>query len=191
MNRIGDGEIMNNETRKISVTLPQDAWGKIEEKKGSISMSAYFREIILNKSGVKDIYFLDDDHQQNFEKVLSRWPVAARNTEYRTACYILAVPMIFEKVGSIIEEFENPVDWIWRWEWKYTLSKLEEYQDVEDDDETEITYDLTGSMVQLGKFSLNVWNSYEHFNLMQCIASLDEENYEVLKCAMEMRMGNL
>jgi hypothetical protein len=44
-------------------------------------------------------------------------------------------------------------------------------------------------MVQLGKFTLNMWNSYDHFNLMDCIGSLDENNYNVLKCAIDMRLG--
>lgn len=180
---------MNNETRKISVTLPEDAWEKVEMKKGSLAMSAYFREVILNNGGGKDIYFVDDEHERNFEKVLSRWPAGKRNVEYMPACYILAVPMIFEKVESLINDFENPTDWIWRWEWRYTMSKLPEYQDSDDDEETEIPYDLTGSMVQLGKFALNMWNGYEHFNLMDCISRLDEQNYEVVRCAMDMRMG--
>lgn len=180
-----------NITKKISVTLPEDAWDKIEMKKGSSAMSAYFRDVILNKGGGKDIYFVDEEHQRNFERILFRWPAGKKNTEYMPACYILAVPMIFEKVEDMIDDFENPVDWIWRWEWKYTLSKLPEYQDASDDEEEDnnIPYDLTGSMVQLGRLALNMWNSYEHFNLMHCIASLDEDNYEVLKCAMDMRMG--
>jgi hypothetical protein len=34
-------------------------------------------------------------------------------------------------------------------------------------------------MVQPGKFALNMWNSYEHFNLMDCIASHGSDNYKV------------
>jgi hypothetical protein len=136
---------------------------------------------------MNEIYFVDDQHQINFKRVLLKWNAGKNNLEYQTACYILAVPMIFEKVEQYIGLFENPVDWIWRWEWKYTLSKLDKFKD-EPEEEIEIPYDLTGSMVQLGKFALNMWNSYEHFNLMDCIASLDGENYTALKCAMDMRM---
>lgn len=181
---------MKNETRKVSVTLPEDAWERVEMKKGSQKMSAYLRELVLNQ-GASDIYFVDDQHVQNFETCRLRWRVSMTNTEYLTACYILAVPVIFEKVGHMITEFKTPVDWIWRWEWRYTLSKLPEYQEDQEEDEElpEIPYDLTGSMVGLGRFALNMWNSYEHFNLMNCMGRLDEENYRVLKCAMDMRMG--
>jgi hypothetical protein len=183
---------MENVTRKISVTLPQDAWDKIEMKKGSTSMSGYFREIFLNQGGGKDIYFVDDQHEKNFETARLRWNVRKSNTEYLTACYILSVPMIFEKIEHLLSDFETPVDWIWRYEWKYKLSKIPEYGDdseVEEQDNDAIQYDLTGSMLQLGRYALNMYNSYEHFNLMQCISSLDYENYQVLRCAMEMRMG--
>lgn len=136
------------------------------------------------------IYFVDEQHQENFERALERWPRARINEEYMPACYILSVPMIFEKVERILHTFEYPVSWIWQWEWKYFLSKLPEYQDNEDEsEEIEIRYDLTGSMVQMGKFALNMWNGYEHFNMRDCITCLDGENYKVVKCALDMRMG--
>lgn len=144
----------------------------------------------MMKNHARKIYFVDDQHKRNFETVLAIWRVSKGNTEYMTACYILAVPMIFEKVENLIDDFKNPIDWIWRWEYKYNLSKLPEYQDDDEEEEIpEIPYDLTGSMIQLGKFSLNMWNSYEYFNLMNCLGRLDEENYQVLKCAMDMRLG--
>lgn len=145
----------------------------------------------ISLGGGKDmekIYFIDWQHELNFKQTLLKWNVGRRNREYQTACYILAVPMIFEKVEQYIGLFENPVDWIWRWEWKNTLSKLEEFQD-DSEENSDIPYDLTGSMVQLGKLALNLWNGYEHFNLMNCIASLDSEHFEVLKCALDMRMS--
>lgn len=35
------------ETRKISVTLPPNVWKKIEKMKGDMTMSAFFRAVIL------------------------------------------------------------------------------------------------------------------------------------------------
>lgn len=135
------------------------------------------------------IYFIDKDHEINFKRLLLKWSEAKENVEYATACYILALPIIFEKVENYIGKFPSPVSWIYLYEEKYTLSKLEEYQEDEDFTQTdEIPYDLTNSMVQLGKFALNMWNGYPHFNLMDCIASLDNKNYEVVKCAMDMRL---
>lgn len=137
-----------------------------------------------------ELFFVDEKHRRNFEATLQRWPQGRRDMEYMTTCYILAVPMIFEKVGHMLYEFKRPVDWIWRWEYRYTISQLPEYQeDSEEDELPEIPYDLTGSMVSLGRFALNMWNSYEHFNLMRAMSQLDGDNYQVLKCAMDMRVG--
>ncbi len=136
------------------------------------------------------IYFESEEHEKNYERVLSKWlSRGSMDTEYKVSCYILAVPMIYDKVEHLIDEFELPVDWIWRWEWKYTLSKLDAYSWNKEELE-EIPYDLTDSMVQLGRLSLNLWNRYEHFNLLDCISSLDSSNYKVLKCAIDMRMGH-
>ena len=134
------------------------------------------------------IYFINKQHEINFKRVLLKWNVAKVDAEYSTACYILSVPMIFDKVENYIAGFESPISWINSYEWQHTLSKLEEYKDFKDDEVEEIKYDLTHSMVQLGKFALNMWNGYEHFNLLDCIASLDEQNYKVLKCAMDIRL---
>ncbi|WP_374723588.1 DUF2538 family protein [Calidifontibacillus erzurumensis] len=139
---------------------------------------------------MEKIYFVNEQHELNLKRILLKWNVAKNNPEYAAACYIMAVPMIFEKIEPYIGFSETPVDWILRWEWKHTLSKLPEHQDDEDQEELErIPYDLTGSMVQLGKLALNLWNGYEHFNLMNCLSRLDEDNYNVLKCAIDIRMG--
>lgn len=133
------------------------------------------------------IYFVNKQHEVNFKRTLLKWNNAKNNTEYGAACYILSLPIIFEKVEKYIGEFENPVSWIFPYEWKHTISKLEEYE-LDEEMEEKIPYDLTSSMVQLGKFAMNMWNGYEHFNLLDCISSLDEENYKVMKCAMDMRL---
>ncbi|WP_186672928.1 DUF2538 family protein [Sporosarcina sp. BP05] len=138
-----------------------------------------------------EIYFINKQHEINFKRVLMKWNLAKVSTEYSSACYILSVPMIFEKVENHIAEFENPISWIYLYEWQHTLSKMAEYQDDKEDELEEVQYDLTHSMIQLGRFSLNMWNGYEHFNLLDCIARLDEQYYNVLKCAMDVRMGKV
>ena len=135
------------------------------------------------------MYFVDDQHELNFKQLLFRWQIARNNPEYKVACYITSVPIIFEKIKDYIGTSDTPVEWIWDWEWAHTLSKLPEYAEDEEPEESEIPYDLTSSMVQLGKLALNLWNGYEHFNLMRCIEVLDEEHYKIVKCAMDMRIG--
>lgn len=141
---------------------------------------------MLRGERMEQIFFLNEEHKQNFKTVLLKWGTARNDAEYKSACYILAVPMIFDKVSQELSQFDAPIDWIYEWELKHTLSKMEEYQGDEDDG-PQLNFDLTGSMVQLGKLSLNLWNGYEYFNLLDCVSSLDEHYYKVMKTAIDIR----
>lgn len=46
--REGAGRPSLGETKKVSITLPADSWKSIEQKKGDLTMAAYFRNVILN-----------------------------------------------------------------------------------------------------------------------------------------------
>lgn len=131
------------------------------------------------------IYFINEQHERNFKETLIKWSMAKSDAEYRSACYILSVPMIYEKVESLIPAFEKPVDWIWQWETAYS-SELRESLEITE--MLNVGYDLTSSMIGLGKLALNLWNSYPHFNFLNCISSLDAENYNVMICAIDIRM---
>lgn len=135
-----------------------------------------------------ELYFVNEQHEKNFEKTLEKWPKAKNDSEYKSSCYILSVPSIYEKVEALIPDFEYPTDWIWRWEYAYN-SKLRESLGVTK--EIDVDYDLTGAMVELGRLALNLWNSYEHFNLMDCISSLDAKNYKVFQYAIAIRMRKI
>lgn len=142
------------------------------------------------------IYFVNEQHEQNFNITKKKFPQSARDKEYQSTCYILSTPIIFETIESHMDDFETPVDWIWRY-----LTWLDGYKDEWDnyssdnlhpDHEAWIDnrpYDLTGSMVQLGRLSLNLWTSYDDFNLMRCLSSLDTDNIHVFKSAIDIRLG--
>lgn len=140
----------------------------------------------------ESIYFINAKHELNFKKLMLKFPEAKDNLEYQTPCYIMSVPLIFNKVEEYLGTFKTPTDWFWRYEWKYVLSKMEEFKDnieIEGEPTYEVGYDLTPSMVHLGRFSLNMWNGYEYFNLMDCLSRLDETLYKVVQFAIGMRMG--
>lgn len=143
---------------------------------------------------MNNIYFADDLHQQNYEKMKDRFPLALKDTEYQVACYIAAIPMIFYKFEEHLNDLDTPVSWIINWQSKYLPKDDdetdEEYQERINMAET-VNYDLTESMQHLGKLALNLWNGYEYFNLMACLRSIDDENYMIVKCAMDIRMGLL
>lgn len=144
------------------------------------------------KEGImKNYYFIDTDHEWNYQRLVEKWPQARMHLEYDIPCYITAIPMIFDQIEDIIFTMESPVDWIWRWELKYTLSSEDEYW-IEKSKETlipEPPYDLTGSMVQLGRFALEMWGGYKYFSLRDCINSLDEQHCLALSSAISMKIG--
>lgn len=148
---------------------------------------------------MEKIYFVDDQHELNYRTVFMIWGDVSRNLEYMTACYILSTPLVFEKVESHMDDFETPVDWILRYlEWVEQYNRSWETYEGESDDALHPEHDawierkpynLTSSMTQLGKLALNLWTSYDDFNLMQCLSSLDDKNIHVARCAIDMRVG--
>jgi len=44
-------------------------------------------------------------------------------------------------------------------------------------------------MYQMGYLALHLWNGYEEFNLMDCLSSVDNKNYKIVKCVLDVRMG--
>lgn len=136
------------------------------------------------------ILFVDEQHQKNYELMKRLFPSAISSTEYQAACYISAIPLVFYKFEKHIGEFGSPVDWIINWNCRY-LSQFEDETDEEYQERINISvdYDLTNSMQQLGRLALNLWNGYEHFNLMDSLDSVDEVYYQIIKQAMDIRMG--
>lgn len=121
-------------------------------------------------------YFMDVEHEDNFYMTLDRWTSNKNDPYYQAACYVLALPFIFEKFKQKLPDFDTPVDWIY------------DYLDAEEDSKP---YDLTGSMVQLGKLALNLWNGYNDFNLHHCVSSVDDRVYKCIKAAMDIRYHRL
>ncbi len=117
------------------------------------------------------MYFVDDQHEVNYTITKLQWQDAKTDPEYAAACYILAVPIIFEKIVDELETHGSPVDWILDWE------------------EEAAAYDLCGAAVELGKLALHLWNGCTQFHLLQCLQSLQGHHYDVVKTAMDVRMG--
>lgn len=133
------------------------------------------------------IYFINDQHQLNYKKMKLLFPQANKSTEYQVACYITAVPMLFDKTGN---EMNHPLTWILDYERKYVIPQ---YDDESDEEYAErknivIEQDYTNSMLDLGRLALHLFNGYE-FSLLDCMTRVDQQHYKVIKCAMDIRMG--
>lgn len=48
--REGAGRPTLGITKKVSVTLPEEVWDQLNNEKGTLSMSAFFRDLVLNRS---------------------------------------------------------------------------------------------------------------------------------------------
>ncbi|MCC2252153.1 DUF2538 family protein [Virgibacillus sp. AGTR] len=146
---------------------------------------------------MKSMYFVSDQHEANFRTVSMIYPASKKSREYEAACYILSVPIIFDKVEDHINDFEFPAEWILNylyWQDEYNKEWDDHGDSLHPDHDAWIErkpYDLTNSMIQLGKLALNLWTSYDDFNLMDCLKSLDEDNIRVARCAIDLRIGFL
>lgn len=127
---------------------------------------------------MSEIFFIDDQHHKNYNIMKEMYPKALTNKEYQAACYVSAVPLIFGKFDDKLCEFSNPLEWIFKWE--NQMQREEQINAIVD-------YDLTPSMQQLGKLALHLWNGYEHFNLMDCLNRVDDENFLVVEQAIAIR----
>ncbi|WP_414056152.1 DUF2538 family protein [Macrococcus equi] len=58
----------------------------------------------------KNFFYLDEFHQQNYEALLIYYADAAKNPLMDGACYILAIPEIFNQIN--IFEYEVPLDFV-------------------------------------------------------------------------------
>lgn len=119
---------------------------------------------------VENIYYVDDQHQANFIQLTDHWERSKTgDKEYLQACYILALPTLFVKFKNVWHNYVYPTTWMW------------EYLDGCS------AVDLSSGMIQLGKLSLNLWNGYKGFNLMDCLSTLDDELYKVAIQAIHIR----
>lgn len=137
------------------------------------------------------IFFVDEQHQENYERMTECFPNALVSREYQAACYVSSIPLVFYKFEKHLDKFSSPVDWIINWNSRY----LQQFDDETDEEYQErmsviVDYDLTPSMQHLGKLALNLWNGYEYFNLMDCLESVDDLHYQVVKSAIDIRMGS-
>lgn len=132
--------------------------------------------------------FLNEEHELNYDKLLTKWPAGANDKEYAAAIYITALPLIFNKVATNFEQFASPITWIADYEYKHNDTTAEAYDISEvERDAIEIDYELTSPMIQLGRLAYHLWTGYEQFNLLDCILSLDDTHYYAATQAIEIR----
>lgn len=110
------------------------------------------------------MYFYSDQHEANFETMISRFPFGKSDSEYRVGCYIVAHPEIFPKATK--KSWENIFD-----DW------MEEE-------------DFSSGIRLLVDLGLHLFGGGSHpFNLLDAITTWDTGNYSVFVQACEIRNG--
>lgn len=146
---------------------------------------------------MNSLYYVNEQHKKNFKKVLVRWELQLDKSqnidelierEYLSTIYILATPIIFEKVEAFLFSFQTPIDWILFWEYQYAIEN-ERTWNGHIFKIRKLPYELSTMAIQLGKFSLNMWNPNKCFNLYDCLKELDAQHYEIFKNAIHLRFG--
>jgi hypothetical protein len=127
---------------------------------------------------VVKLYFYDEKHEENFMRLVERFPQAESNFQYRVACYITSHPEIYFKV----EDKNLPLAWAF----DMAMDRFE--------------VDFTNGFHQLIKLGMNLWNGwngwskadgdpgdYKPFDFDYALGTLDERNYQVLLQAVKIR----
>jgi|GEM_PF-1908644 len=110
------------------------------------------------------IYFSSENHRQNFERLVERFPKALTDGEYLSACYVAAFPGVF-KCFKLEDQEHGPFDWFIR---------------------SEGNGALTGQTRRLVELGVNLWNG-QPVNLADGIDVWDDDVFLVAMQAIQLR----
>ncbi|MDY7989806.1 hypothetical protein UY286_05210 [Paenibacillus polymyxa] len=131
------------------------------------------------------MYFVNAEHQLNFQKLAEKFPGVRQNSEYRATCYIAAHPEIFKCFKLELQE-HGPFDWYFDY-----LDNPDKFIELRNQGKTTgDTAPLTGQTIELVKLALNFWNGRE-FDLSSGIVSWDITLYQVAMQAIQLRRGGV
>lgn len=128
------------------------------------------------------IYFLDEQHAENFIKFPLKFPRVTfdKNGQYRATCYIAAVPEVF-KCFNLDAQVHGPFDWL-----------FEFYEDpgdfqkrAERGETTGRVGALTSQTWALCKIGLSLWNGRDCD--IGTISDMDPAMYLVVLQALDLR----
>lgn len=131
------------------------------------------------------MYFVNAEHQLNFDKLAKKFPVIKNSIQYRATCYIAAHPEIFKCFKLELQE-DGPFDWYFDYledPDKFVKRRIEGKT-------TGNTAPLTGQTVELVNLALNLWNGRE-FDLSSGITEWNETLYRVALQAIQLRRSGL
>lgn len=152
---------------------------------------------------MSNIYFLDAAHEENYKVLTTKiFPKAQKDSEYRVASYILALPGIYERA------LNDPLFPVFPFLWikEYTNTSYTEW-DEEDQKEYHITdfeiktedgqevfsesfYTLSSGYQKLVLLAQNLFNgNQDGFNLCHALGTWDDQRFKLYMQAVQIRIN--
>ncbi len=126
------------------------------------------------------MYFVNDEHQENFEVLLKKYPVAQDDSQYQAGFYIVAHPVIFDHCnGNPVSDNHGPFDWYFD-----DLEKPNPYR-----------AGLSSGFLYLARTGLNLYNNHVHdepfdnFSPYLALGTWGDELFRVFVEACQLRRG--
>lgn len=129
------------------------------------------------------MYFISDLHKSNFNNLLTIYTVAEKDSEYRSAMYLLSLPTIYNKVVDD-EAFNDNYPFYWTEEYIYTDNDIEFLGRP-----SKLYLTLSSGYKYIVDLALNLFNNSNPFNLSSALNTWDNALYNTFKQAVEIRVG--
>ena len=125
------------------------------------------------------MYFIGDEHERNWKALIVRYG-AHKDWEYRTACYAMAVPEIYDHVNWHNSSNEDsPVAWY--------------FGDLDDHTgrykESAITGQLSSGYRAPARAAVELFTDRSHYFELTSITNMDGDVFRVFQQALVIRRG--
>lgn len=145
--------------------------------------------------------FLNADHKANYSVLRGKYPQVDKASDYRAACYILALPDVFSLMGEITG------GWIFEWcydtvtvevkeddEWDYQRAGRYYRRDIPEDEFGDLITGqrfagLSGGARRLVYAAMNLYNGSKGFDLSDGLSSWDDHLFKAFLNACIVRKG--
>lgn len=117
-----------------------------------------------------NIWFINEQHEKNYKELSMRFPYVSNDVEYAAACYLAAVPAVFQSF-TISELEQGPFDWFFDEieEGSMRLHRLKDYM----------------GDYYIAEAGAHFWGR-EYFNLKNAVYVWTEEYFKAFTQACEL-----
>ncbi|WP_027086849.1 DUF2538 family protein [Cohnella panacarvi] len=121
------------------------------------------------------MYFVNREHEVNFNELLSRYPIGRTDSQYRAGFYVVAHPIVYDCCNmDPASDGHGPFDWYF----------------AENGELSEVFAGLSYGFQCIVKAGLNMYNNQPDFSLYLALGNWDDELFSVFVEACEIRRGN-